>query len=69
MSLIYSLFAQQSTAPATTPGAPGATTTTPPPAAPPPPTAAELEAMKQRGAEAAAEAAGHSEVSLMELVR
>jgi biopolymer transport protein ExbB len=69
MSLIYSLFAQQSTAPATTPGAPGATTTTPPPVTTPPPSASELAAAKERGAEAAAEAAGHAEVSLMELVR
>jgi biopolymer transport protein ExbB len=69
MSLIYSLFAQQTTAPATTPGAPGATTTTPPPAPVPPPSASELAAAKERGAEAAAEAAGHAEVSLMELVR
>jgi biopolymer transport protein ExbB len=69
MSLIYSLFAQQSTAPATTPGAPGATTTTPPPVTTPPPSASELAAAKERGAAAAAEAAGHSEVSLMELVR
>jgi biopolymer transport protein ExbB len=69
MSLIYSLFAQQSTAPATTPGAPGATTTTPPPVTTPPPSASELAAAKERGLAAADEARGASEVSLMELVR
>lgn len=71
MSLIYSLltFAQQGAAPAgQTPATPGDAAATPAPAAPTV-SAEELEAAKQRGAEAAAEAAGHSEVSLMELVR
>jgi biopolymer transport protein ExbB/TolQ len=70
MSLIYSLltFAQQGAAPATQPGAaPGAPATPPPPT--PAPSASELAAAKERGAAAAAEAAGHQEVSLMELVR
>lgn len=66
MSLMYSLltFAQQGAAPA---GQTATTTTTtpPPPAAP---TAAELAAAKQRGAEAAAEASGAHDVSLMDLV-
>ena len=71
MSLIYSLvtFATQSAPGATTtPPGDAEAATTPPPAAPPP-TADELAAAKERGAEAAAEAAGHGEVSLMELVR
>src|SRR5512147_2069679 len=66
MSLMYSLltFAQQGAAPA---GQTATTTTTtpPPPAAP---SAAELAAAKQRGAEAAAEASGAHDVSLMDLV-
>jgi biopolymer transport protein ExbB len=69
MSLIYSLltFAQQGAAPA---AAPGATPATPaPPPSGPPPSAADIAAAKQRSADAAAEAAGHQEVSLMELVR
>jgi len=70
MSLIYSLltFAQQGAAPAGQTPAPGAA---PAPAAPagPPPSAADIEAAKQRGAEAQSADAGHSEVSLMELVR
>jgi biopolymer transport protein ExbB len=70
MSLIYSLltFAQQGAAPAGQTTAPGAA---PAPAAPagPPPSAADIEAAKQRGAEAQSADAGHSEVSLMELVR
>jgi biopolymer transport protein ExbB len=68
MSLMYSLlaYAQQGATPAT-PAAPG-TTPAPAPAAPPP-SASELAAAKARGAEAAAEASGHQEVSLMELVR
>jgi biopolymer transport protein ExbB/TolQ len=71
MSLIYSLltFAQQTAAPAAQPGAAPAAGATPPPAPATPPSAAELEAMRERGAAAASEAAGHSEVSLMELVR
>lgn len=69
MSLMYSLltFAQQGATPAAQPG------DTAIPAAPapvtPPPSASELAAAKERGAQAAAEAAGHQEVSLMELVR
>jgi biopolymer transport protein ExbB/TolQ len=68
MSLIYSLltFAQQGAAPA---AAPGATPATPAPPAGPAPSAADIAAAKQRSADAAAEAAGHQEVSLMELVR
>jgi biopolymer transport protein ExbB/TolQ len=72
MSLIYSLltFAQQGAAPAgQTPATPG---DAPAAAAPPPSptlTAEEMTAAKQRAAEEAAIAAGHSEVSLMELVR
>jgi biopolymer transport protein ExbB len=69
MSLIYSLltFAQQGAAPA---AAPGATPATPaPPPSGPAPSAADIAAAKQRSADAAAEAAGHQEVSLMELVR
>jgi len=70
MSLIHSvlLFAQQGAAqPAQTgDAAPGTTPATPPP---PTPSAAELEAAKQRGADAQSADAGHSEVSLMELVR
>jgi biopolymer transport protein ExbB len=69
MSLIYSLltFAQQGAAPA---AAPGATPATPAPApAGPAPSASDIAAAKQRSADAAAEAAGHQEVSLMELVR
>ncbi|WP_135210784.1 MotA/TolQ/ExbB proton channel family protein [Vitreimonas flagellata] len=66
MTLMNSLltFAQQSAAPAAegaaapAPAAPAATTS-----------AAELEAAKQRGAEAAAEAAGQQEVSMIELVQ
>lgn len=72
MSLISSLLmvAQQTAAPAAQPGATPATgaPVTPPPSAPPP-SAAELQAAKERGATAQADAAGHSEVSLMELVR
>jgi biopolymer transport protein ExbB/TolQ len=70
MSLIYSLltFAQQGAAPAAQPGAtaPGTTPAAPPP---PAPTASELATAKERGAAAAAEAAGHSEVSMMELIQ
>ena len=65
MTLMNSLlmFAQQTTAPA------GATpaTTTPAPAATP--SAEDLAAAKARGAEAAAEAAGQQEVSMIELVQ
>jgi biopolymer transport protein ExbB/TolQ len=70
MSLIYSLltFAQQGAAPAAQPGAAAPGATTPAPAAAPP-SASEIAAAKERSAEAAAEAAGHQEVSLMELVR
>ncbi|MFO1017179.1 MAG: MotA/TolQ/ExbB proton channel family protein [Hyphomonadaceae bacterium] len=70
MTLMNSLltFAQQAAAPAAQPGAAPATTTAAPPAGPTP-SADELAAAKARGAEAASEAAGHSEVSLMELVR
>jgi biopolymer transport protein ExbB/TolQ len=71
MSLISSLvmIAQQGAAPAAQPGAtPEGTAATPTPIAPPP-SASELAAAKERGAAAAAEAAGHSNVSLMELVR
>lgn len=65
MTLMNSLlmFAQQTTTPA---GQAPTTTTTP---APTPPSAAELEAAKQRSAEAAAEAAGQQEVSMLELVQ
>ncbi|HEX8901272.1 MotA/TolQ/ExbB proton channel family protein [Vitreimonas sp.] len=66
MTLMNSLltFAQQSAAPA----AEGATPAPAPvPAAPT--SAAELEEAKQRGAEAAAEAAGQQEVSMMELLQ
>lgn len=71
MTLINSLltFAQQGAAPAAQPGAtpaPGAAT--PPPAAPSI-TEAERAAAQARGAEAAAEAAGRQEVSLMDLVQ
>jgi biopolymer transport protein ExbB/TolQ len=68
MSLIYSLLtvAQQGAAPAAQTGAAPATPTPPPAVAP---SAAELEAAKERGAAAAAEAAGHSEVSMMELLQ
>jgi biopolymer transport protein ExbB/TolQ len=66
MTLMNSLlmFAQQTTAPAGTP--PATTAAPPPPAAP---SAAELDAAKQRGADAAAEAAGQQEVSMLELVQ
>ncbi|MBX9745904.1 MAG: MotA/TolQ/ExbB proton channel family protein, partial [Hyphomonadaceae bacterium] len=71
MSLISSLLlsAQQGAAPAAgaTP-APGGAPTTPAPAGPAP-SQAELDAARERGDAAQAEAAGHSEVSLMELVR
>ncbi|QGZ95620.1 MotA/TolQ/ExbB proton channel family protein [Terricaulis silvestris] len=68
MSLIYSLltFAQQGAAPA---AAPGVTPATPAPPSGPAPSASDIAAAKQRSADAAAEAAGHQEVSLMELVR
>jgi biopolymer transport protein ExbB len=64
MTLMNSLltFAQQSAAPAAEGAAPA-----PAPAAPT--SAADLEAAKQRGAEAAAEAAGQQEVSMIELVQ
>jgi len=64
MTLMNSLlmFAQQGAAPA----AQGATTPTPAPAGPTP-SSAELEAAKQRGAEAQAEAAGQNDVSMIEL--
>jgi biopolymer transport protein ExbB len=67
MTLINSLlmFAQQGA----TPAGQDAATTAPPPAPPPPPSAADLEAARARGSEAAAQAAGHQEVSLMDLVR
>ncbi|HYD89146.1 MAG TPA: MotA/TolQ/ExbB proton channel family protein [Vitreimonas sp.] len=72
MTLMNSLltFAQQGAAPAAQPGAtpaPGAT----PPATPAAPavSAADREAARQAGEAAQQEAAGHSEVSLMELVR
>jgi len=70
MTLMNSLlmFAQQTTTPgAQTPATgEGATTTTPPP-----PTAsqAEIDAAKSKGLEQQTSDAGHSEVSLMELVR
>lgn len=57
-------FAQQSAAPAAEGAAPAPA---PVPAAPT--SAAELEEAKQRGAEAAAEAAGQQEVSMMELLQ
>jgi biopolymer transport protein ExbB len=65
MTLMNSLlmFAQQAAAPATTAGA-----TPAPPAPAAAPSAQELEAMKNRGAEAAAEAAGQHDVSLWDLV-
>jgi biopolymer transport protein ExbB len=65
MTLMNSLlmFAQQTTTPA---GQPPATTTAP---APVTPSAEELAAAKQRGIEAADEAAGHQEVSLWALVQ
>jgi hypothetical protein len=65
MTLMNSLlmFAQQGAAPA------GQTaTTTPAPATPAPAPMGDLEAAKARGAEAAEAAAGHSEVSLWDLV-
>jgi biopolymer transport protein ExbB/TolQ len=64
MTLMNSLlmFAQQGAATTAT------TTATTAPAAPAP-SAADLAAAKERGAAAAAEAAGHSEVSLIDLVR
>jgi biopolymer transport protein ExbB/TolQ len=68
MTLMNSLlaFAQQAAAPAAQPGAtPGEAA--PPPAAAPAPSADELAAAKQRGAEAAAEAAGQQDVSMIEL--
>ncbi len=70
MSLISSLLlvAQQGAAPAAQPGAAPAGAA-PPPAATPAPSAEELATAKERGAEATADAAGHSNVSLMELVR
>jgi len=70
MSLISSVlvFAQQGAAPAAQPGAAPAPGATPPPAAPAP-TDAEVAAAQARGAEANADAAGHSNVSLMELVQ
>lgn len=66
MTLMNSLltFAQQSAAPAAEGAAPAPA---PVPAAPT--SAAELEEAKQRGAEAAAEAAGQQEVSMMELLQ
>jgi biopolymer transport protein ExbB/TolQ len=66
MTLINSMltFAQQAAAPAATPGAAPAT----PAPATVAPSAAELEEAKQRSAEAAAEAAGQQEVSMMELL-
>jgi biopolymer transport protein ExbB/TolQ len=66
MTLMNSLlmFAQQTTAPAgTTP----ATTAAPPP--PPAPSQADLDAAKQRSAEAMNEASGAQEVSMIELVQ
>jgi biopolymer transport protein ExbB/TolQ len=66
MTLMNSLlmFAQQTTTPAGQ--TPGATTTQPPVSTP---SAAELAEAKQRSAEAAAEAAGQQEVSMLELVQ
>ncbi len=66
MTLMNSLltFAQQSAAPAAEGAAPA-----PAPAPAAPTSAAELEEAKQRGAEAAAEAAGQQEVSMMELLQ
>lgn len=63
MTLMNSLlsFAQQAAAPGAAPGA------TPAPAPAPAPSAEELAAAKERGATAAAEAAGQSEVSMIEL--
>jgi len=63
MTLMNSLltFAQQTATP------PADAAATPAPAAAPTPSAEELAAAKQRGAEAAAEAAGQSEVSMIEL--
>lgn len=70
MTLINSLlmFAQQGAAPAGQTPAGTAPATTPPP--PPAPTfsADELETARERGAAAAEEAAGHQDVSLMDLV-
>jgi biopolymer transport protein ExbB/TolQ len=65
MTLLNSLlmFAQQTTTPA------GQTPPAPAPAPVTPPSAEELEAARQRGAEAAAEAAGQQEVSMLELVQ
>jgi biopolymer transport protein ExbB/TolQ len=71
MTLINSLlmFAQQGAAPAgqTPAGTTPATTTPPPPVAAP--SADEIATARERGAAAAEEAAGHQEVSLMDLVR
>ena len=70
MSLMYSLltfYAQQSTTTATT--APGATPTTAPVPVAPTMTEAERLAAQQKGAAAAAEAAGHQDVSLLDLVK
>jgi biopolymer transport protein ExbB/TolQ len=66
-SLMYSLTTlyAQAAAPAAAPGATPAPTTAPPA---PVPSAAELEAAKAKGAEAAAAAAGQQEVSLWDLV-
>jgi biopolymer transport protein ExbB/TolQ len=70
MTLMNSLlaFAQQGAAPAAQPGAAPTTTTAPPPVAPSM-SDAERAAAQARGAEAQQAAAGHSEVSLMDLVR
>jgi biopolymer transport protein ExbB/TolQ len=65
MTLMNSLlmFAQQTTAPAGT--TPATSTAPPPPAA----TQADIDAAKQRGAEAMNEASGAQEVSMIELVQ
>lgn len=69
MSLMYSLltFAQQGAAPAAGQTTTTTTTATPAPAAAP--SAADLAEAKQRGADAAAQAAGQQEVSLWDLVQ
>ncbi len=69
MTLMHSLLAAAQQTTATPPT--GATTapTTPPAPVIPAPTQAELDAAKERGAAAAAEAAGHQEVSIWALVQ
>jgi len=71
MTLMNSLltFAQQAAAPAAQPGATTPGATTPPPPAAPSLSEADRAAAQARGLEEQNAAAGHSEVSLMELVR